>query len=114
MPAMFDKVRPRLHVKTDTDPNEIHPTTLYYVEAKPLSKSVDWFGDDLYGLLDRQTDIDLPMSEKESSLRSNSCLASQEIFRLLWNPGGPLPYSQEPDIGPYPEPLESSPHLHTL
>jgi hypothetical protein len=25
-----------------------------------------------------------------------------------------LPYSQDPTIGPYPEPHETTPHLHTL
>jgi hypothetical protein len=29
-------------------------------------------------------------------------------------PGGSLPYSQKPAIGPYPETVPSFPHIHTL
>jgi len=29
-------------------------------------------------------------------------------------PGGSLPYSQDPATGPFPEPDESSPHISTL
>jgi hypothetical protein len=39
---------------------------------------------------------------------------SQEIHRLVSNPNGSLPSSQEPATCPYPKPHESNPHPHTL
>jgi hypothetical protein len=41
-----------------------------------------------------------------------SCSPTQEFPNILWNLNvqGPLPCSQEPATGPYPEPDESSPY----
>jgi hypothetical protein len=39
----------------------------------------------------------------------NSHAASQEIIRLLWEPEGSLPYSQQPATGHYPEENEIIP-----
>jgi len=48
------------------------------------------------------------------SWEANSRSARQEIPRLLLEPEGSLPCSQDPDTGPYPEPDEYSPHLPIL
>ena len=42
---------------------------------------------------------------------ANSFSPSQEIPRILWNPKGSLPHSQEPVTCPYPEPYQSNPYL---
>jgi hypothetical protein len=49
--------------------------------------------------------------EKSPSWETNSHSTSQEIPRLLMEPEGSLPCSQQPATGPYPEPHVSSPHL---
>jgi hypothetical protein len=47
-------------------------------------------------------------SEDESSS------ASPELQRILWNPEGSLPCSQEPAACPSPEPDQSSPRPHLI
>jgi hypothetical protein len=46
--------------------------------------------------------------EQRPSGEANSFSDSQEFSRILWNPGGSLPHSQQPDTCPYTEPAQSS------
>jgi len=45
---------------------------------------------------------------------ANSSLASQEITRILWDPQGSSPHSQQSAVSPYPEPRQSSPRLNPV
>jgi len=47
--------------------------------------------------------------QQSPSWEASSRSASQEISRLLWNPEGSIPCSQEQATGSCPEPDESSP-----
>jgi hypothetical protein len=58
--------------------------------------------------------IRLSAMEQRPSWEASSRPTSQEILRLVWNPEGSLPYSEEPATGSYPEPHVSSPYVTTL
>ena len=51
--------------------------------------------------------------EQRTSWEANLFSAGQEIPRILWNPEGLLPHSQEPVNCPYSDPEKSSPCSHS-
>jgi hypothetical protein len=50
------------------------------------------------------------LTELSPSWEAANCAAIQKIPRNFKEPGGSSPCSQEPSIGPYPEPFRSSPY----
>jgi hypothetical protein len=52
-------------------------------------------------------------TELSPSWEAANCAAIQEIPSNFKEPQGSSPCSQEPSIGPYPEPVQSNPH-HTI
>jgi hypothetical protein len=52
--------------------------------------------------------------EQSPPREADSSSGSQKIPNPPMEPEGPLPYSQEPATGPYPEPDKSTPHFPIL